>query len=222
MALQNSVQLPLEYLIRPGTGEKGPYPCLFMLHGYGSNEADLFSFAAELPQELCIISLRAPYDLQPFGHAWYAINFESSQGKWNDVPQAVESRDLVLNTIDLAIAGYDLDPERISLLGFSQGSILSYSLALSYPDRVKSLIALSGYIDPEMLVKGFTSGDLTQLQIYASHGQVDPIIPSAWAQESVAFLKSHGITVTYEEYPVGHGVSAANLSSFKRWMADKY
>lgn len=222
MAVEPSVKLPLEYLIRPSSNENGPYPGLFMLHGYGSNEADLFSFADQLPEELCIISFRAPYEIQPFGHAWYAINFESSQGKWNDIPQAIHSRDLVLQTIDKAIAGYHLDPKRISLLGFSQGSILSYSLALSYPERIKSLIALSGYIDREMLGADFATSDLSKLQIYASHGQVDPIIPAAWAQESTEFLKSHDIEVTYEEYPVGHGVSAANLNAFKRWISDKY
>lgn len=222
MTVDPSVKLPLEYLIRPSAAEKGPFPALFMLHGYGSNEADLFSFADELPPELCIISFRAPFEIQPFGNAWYAINFESSQGKWNDIPQAIQSRELVLQTIDTAIAEYHLDPKHINLLGFSQGSILSYSLALSYPDRIKSLIALSGYVDQEMIKSNFEAADLSQLQIYASHGQVDPIIPSAWAQESVQFLKSHGIGVTYEEYPVGHGVSAANLNAFKRWISDRF
>ena len=66
--------LSLEHIIRPSTITNGKPPVLFMLHGYGSNEEDLFSFAPELPGELCIISIRAPYTLQPYGYAWYAIN----------------------------------------------------------------------------------------------------------------------------------------------------
>jgi phospholipase/carboxylesterase len=193
-----------------------------MLHGYGSNEADLFSFARELPDDLYIISFRAPFDIQPFGHAWYAINFEGPQGKWNDIPQAKQSREQVLKNIDTAITEYNLDPDRISLLGFSQGTILSYALALTYPNRIKSLVALSGYVDPEMLGPHSASADLSQLQIFASHGQVDPIIPSAWAQDSVNFLKSRGVQVTYKEYPVGHGVSAENLNAFKKWLPGRY
>ena len=222
MSLHPSDHIPLKHLIRPGSGQNELSPALFMLHGYGSNEADLFSFADELPDDLFIVSFRAPYDIQPFGHAWYAINFEGPQGKWNDIPQALDSRDLVLRCIDEAIKAYRLDAERINLLGFSQGSILSYALALTYPDRVNSLIALSGYVDPEMLSENYASGNLKKLQIYASHGQVDPIIPSAWAQESVTLLQSNGIDVTYEEYPVGHGVSAQNLRSFKNWLNGKY
>jgi phospholipase/carboxylesterase len=193
-----------------------------MLHGYGSDEADLFSFAGQLPDDLFIISLRAPYDLQPFGHAWYQINFEGAQGKWNDIPGAIQSRDLVVKTIDAAIDLYHLDRSRISLLGFSQGTILSYSIALSYPGRIKSLIALSGYIDAEMLGGEVKPSELQGLQIYASHGQVDPIIPAAWAQESIEFLKSRGIKVTYQEYPVGHGVCSENLDAFRNWIKDRY
>lgn len=215
-------KLPLDHLLRPNTdGEPRP-PALFMLHGFGSNEQDLFSFAPELPEDLFIISLRAPYQLPPYGHAWYSINFEAPRGKWNDVEQAKNSRDLLLETIEEAIAKYHLDADRISLLGFSQGSILSYALALSHPERVKSVIALSGYVDPEMLAPEYRSGNLSDLQIYASHGQTDMVIPVAWAQQSADFIKSLGIDLHYEEFPLGHGVSAQNLANFKSWMKGKY
>jgi len=214
--------LPLEHLIRPDSGKDARPPALFLLHGYGSNEADLFSFASELPEDLFVVSLRAPYSLQPFGYAWYSIDFNADRGKWNDVEQANASRDILIQTIDKATEDYKLDPGRISLLGFSQGSILSYSLALSYPERVKSLIALSGYVDREMLLPQYRSKDLSHLNTYASHGQSDMVIPLAWAQQSAEFLKSAGVPVTYEEYPAGHGVSQENLRSFLKWMQDKY
>ncbi|MEJ2584988.1 MAG: alpha/beta fold hydrolase [Robiginitalea sp.] len=214
--------LPLHHMLRPNANGKPNPPALFMLHGFGSNEQDLFSFAPELPEDLLVISLRAPYDLPPYGHAWYAINFEAPRGKWNDVDQAIKSRELLLKTIDEAIEKYGLDPDRISLLGFSQGSILSYALALSYPERIKSVIALSGYVDPEMLVPDYRDKDLSQLRVYGSHGQVDPVIPVAWAQQAADFINSLGIDHRYREFPVGHGVSPENLADFKAWMEGKY
>lgn len=214
--------LPLHHLLRPNTnGESNP-PALFMLHGFGSNEEDLFSFAPELPGDLFVISLRAPYELPPYGHAWYAINFEAPRGKWNDVGQAIKSRELLLETIDQAIAKYGLDPDRISLLGFSQGSILSYALALSYPERIKNVIALSGYVDPEMLLPGYSDKDLSGLRIYASHGQADMVIPVAWAQQAADFIASLGIQHRYREFPIGHGVSPENLADFRAWLKGKY
>ena len=195
---------------------------MFLLHGYGCDEADLFSFAAELPGDLCVISLRAPYSLQPLGYAWYSIDFNAPQGKWNDTGQAIASRELILKTIDLAIEAYSLDAGRISLLGFSQGSILSYALALSYPERIKSVVALSGYVDPEMLLLGYRDKDLSKLQIYASHGQVDMVIPVSWAQQAADFIDSLGIDHRYREFPIGHGVSPENLADFKAWLKGKY
>ena len=192
-----------------------------MFHGYGSNEEDLFSFAPELPEELCVISVRAPYPMEPFGHAWYAINFDARQGKWSDNEQAILSREKIVNFIDEACTTYGLDHGQITLLGFSQGTILSYAVALSYPEKVKNVIALSGYINEDVLVEGYGEKDHSKLQIYASHGQVDQVIPPEWAQRAPNFLKSLGISHVYEEFPVGHGVAPQNFYSFKRWLEER-
>ena len=109
--------LSLVHLIRPSTGSVEKPPVVFMLHGYGSNEEDLFSFAGELPQHLFIISARAPYPLEPFGHAWYAIHFDNTSGKWSDDEQAIASREKILAFIDEACNGYGLDTNNITLLG---------------------------------------------------------------------------------------------------------
>ena len=75
--------LSLEYLVRPSTLKENA-PLLLLFHGYGSDENDLFSFASELPEEFLIISAKAPYPMQPFGNAWYAINFDAEKGKWSN------------------------------------------------------------------------------------------------------------------------------------------
>lgn len=212
--------LSLEYLLRPSSKVSGKIPALFMFHGYGSNEEDLFSFASELPGELMIISVKAPYNLEPFGHAWYAINFDAEQGKWSDDEQAKESREKIVSFIDEAIEAYNLDEENITLLGFSQGTILSYAVALSYPEKVKNVVALSGYINENILMDGYADKDHGNLDFYVSHGQVDQVIPLEWAQKSPEFLKKLNVPTTYEEFPVGHGVSQQNFFSFKKWLEE--
>lgn len=218
----NIQSLSLEHMIRPAAGQEGHAPALFMLHGYGSNEQDLFSFAGELPTDLFVISIRAPFDLEPFGHAWYSIDFSADKGKWNDVAQARESRETVRGFIREAVKAYGLDTGRINLLGFSQGTILSYALALSYPDEFRNIVGLSGYIDPEMLVDGYREKDHSHLQVYASHGQLDMVIPPAWAQLVPGFLDELKIPNTFEEFPVGHGVSPENFRSFNQWLSQRY
>lgn len=213
--------LSLEHIIRPSSITTAKPPVLFMFHGYGSNEEDLFSFAEELPKELCIISVRAPYTLQPYGYAWYAINFDAEQGKWSDEDQARTSRELMITFIDEACETYQLDKNNITLLGFSQGTILSYAVGLSYPDKIKNIVALSGYINENILLEGYKELDHTNLQIYASHGMVDQVIPPEWAQKAPGILKELGVACTYEEFPVGHGVAPQNFYAFKKWLSDK-
>ncbi len=210
--------LSLTHLIRPSNLTTGKPPVLFLFHGYGSNEEDLFSFAAELPEILCVISARAPIPMPPFGNAWYAINFEASHGRWSNVEQAIQSREIILKFIDEACESYALDADNINLLGFSQGTVLSYAIALSYPEKIKNLIALSGYIDQNLLIDNYQEKDHSALQIYASHGQLDQVIPPEWAYMSQDLLGRLKIQVTFEEYPVGHGVSPQNFHSFNKWL----
>jgi len=155
--------LSLNHLVRPNrTASENP-PVLFMLHGYGSNEEDLFSFASELPDELFIISIRAPYPLEPLGYAWYAINFDAEFGKWSDDQQAIASREKIVAFLDEACTEYHLDKGNTTLLGFSQGTILSYAVALSYPEKIKNVIALSGYINEGILMEGHEDKDHSKL-----------------------------------------------------------
>ncbi len=208
--------LSLHHIIRESTLTENA-PLLIMLHGYGSDENDLFSFASELPEELFIISVRAPYPMQPYGNAWYAINFDTDKGKWNDKEQAEESRDLISKFIDEAIEVYPVNKSNVSLLGFSQGSILSYAVALTYPEKVKNIIALSGYVYKDILPQDETK-DYSYLNFYCSHGSVDQVIPVDWARQTVPFLNSLNIKHQYSEFPVGHGVAPQNFYEFKNWL----
>ena len=191
-----------------------------MFHGYGSDENDLFSFASELPEELLIISVRAPYAIQPYGNAWYAINFEADKGKWSDNEQAIKSRDLIVKFIDEALQTYPINSENVTLLGFSQGTILSYAVALTYPEKIKNVIALSGYINPDILEID-SNKDYTKLNFYCSHGSVDQVIPVQWARQVEPFLIKHHIKHVYSEFPVGHGVAPQNFYDLKEWLISK-
>jgi phospholipase/carboxylesterase len=207
----------LHHITRPSTLKENA-PLLIMLHGYGSDEDDLFSFATELPEELFIISLRAPHTMQPYGNAWYAINFDADQNKWSDNVQAIQSRDLVAQFIDEACEMYPVDRKNVTLLGFSQGTILSYAVALTYPEKVNNVIALSGYINEDIINADFDKKDYSHLNIYSSHGSLDQVIPVDWARKASQYLNKHNIKYVYSEFPVSHGVAPQNFYEFRNWL----
>ncbi|WP_417236340.1 alpha/beta hydrolase [Bizionia paragorgiae] len=212
-------QLSLHHIVRESSLKENA-PLLILLHGYGSDENDLFSFASELPEELFIVSARAPYPMQPYGNAWYAINFDAEKGKWSDNEQAILSRDVIAKFIDELIQTYPVNKDSVSLLGFSQGTILSYAVALTYPEKIKNVIALSGYVNEDLFTLKPKEA-YAHLDIYSSHGTVDQVIPIDWARQNPVFLKALDIKHKYNEFPVGHGVAPQNFYELKKWLKNK-
>ncbi|WP_374551061.1 alpha/beta hydrolase [Flavobacterium sp.] len=212
------MKLSLHHLVKEPKIKKEKNPLLLLLHGYGSNEEDLFSFASELPDDCYVISARAPFDMMYGSYAWYAINFDADENKFSDIGQARASRDIIAGFIDELVSNYAIDKEDVTLIGFSQGCILSYAVAVSYPEKVRRVVAMSGYFNPEIAVDDYLENDFANLKIFASHGSVDQVVPVEWAQKAAPYLKSIGIDIVYKEYPVGHGVAPQNFFDFRNWL----
>ena len=208
----------LHYLIQEPKIIHEKNPVLILLHGYGSNEEDLFSFAPELPDDSYVLSVRAPYDLQPYGHAWYAIHFDADENKFSDNEQAKESVTLIAGFIDEIVKQYPIDTKNVTLVDFSQGAILSYATALTYPEKIAKVVALSGYFNQDILPEVIDTKAISHLKFFVSHGTVDQVIPVDWARKAKPALENLGLEVEYQEYPIGHGVSPKNFFDFKNWL----
>lgn len=211
------MDLSLYHLVREPKIKLDKNPLLLLLHGYGSNEEDLFGFAPQLPDEYLIVSARAPYSLPPYGNAWYAINFDAGMNKFTDNVQAAASRDLIAKFIDEVISNYPVDADNVTLVGFSQGAILSYAVALTYPEKISRVLALSGYLNMD-IVEDVNSRDISKLRFYISHGIQDQVIPVEWARKAPEYLKAKGLDVAYHEYPAGHGVAPQNFYDLLAWL----
>jgi len=210
--------MTLEYLIKSPCKIENSHSLIVLLHGYGSNEQDLFSFASELPNDAFIVSFRAPYQLMPGSYAWYAINFDEDENKFSDIAQARHSRDLIMQNITQLLSQYPINVNDVSLVGFSQGAILSYAIALSYPQKIKQIVAMSGYLNLDMVTENYKTNDFSKLRIFASHGWQDQVIPVEWARKTPNLLNDLKIDCTYKEYAVGHGVAPQNFFDFKAWL----
>ena len=206
----------LDYRIRRSLKKSDTGPVLFLLHGYGSHEEDLFSFANYLPEEYLIVSLRAPLSLSFGGYAWYSIHFNEAQDKWSDDAEAKKAQEIILYNIDYHLSQFKLKTQKVSLLGFSQGAILSWAVGLSHPERIDKIIALSGYVNENIF--SYAKEGLDQLRIFSSHGTQDPTLPVEWARKGIALLKEKTLEVDYKEYPAGHGINQENFTDFLSWL----
>ncbi|MDO4225808.1 MAG: alpha/beta hydrolase-fold protein, partial [Bergeyella zoohelcum] len=135
--------MELQYLVREPEHISAETPILFLIHGYGSNEEDLFSFTPTLPKDWLIVSFRAPNNVQFGGYSWYDIDFLDSE-KFINTAQAFESLNHILNNIIEIKQRYGLNENTPThLCGFSQGGILSYALALKNPQLFSKIACLS-------------------------------------------------------------------------------
>gem|GEM_PF-6903912 len=137
--------IPLEYVHREPEAESES--AVFVLHGRGADEQDLLPVAEQLPGDHHVISFRAPDHLQG-GYTWYQLDL-SGGGLENSQPHPAEFRrslDIVAESVDAAVATFNLDPDRLGLLGFSQGAITSFSSVLEAPDRFAWVVGLHGYL----------------------------------------------------------------------------
>ena len=200
----------LDYLVREPENITSSTPILFMLHGYGSNEQDLFSFRETLPKDWIIISFRAPRDTQFEGYSWFDINFNDPEN-YIDVPQAKESLNSVLESILKVINNYGLTESKVHLCGFSQGGILCYALALKYPELFTNVACLSTYAE-EKILDGIVRDKkkLEKLRFFVSHGTDDAVIPLEWGRKAAELLYDLNCYFTFREYMSGHGVNQKN------------
>ena len=213
-------KLAFYHLVRKSNLENIPSPLLIMVHGYGSNEKDLFSFSRAIPEHITIISLRGDIEIQNNGYAWYNISLDFNGNKSYDINKAHESRDKIVKCIDQCIEMYNIDNKNITLMGFSQGSMLVNAVALSFPEKVNNIISLSGAFDPN-IIEISEIKLLKKLSFYVSHGTQDEILPFELSKQSLKILDQNEVNYIFEEYPIGHGVSPDNFKSMLKWMDEK-
>ena len=212
--------LPFFHLVRKSKLKNDKSPLLLMIHGYGSNEQDLFSFSRAIPENFTIVSLRGDIEIQYNGYAWYNISIDYNGNKSYDIEKAKKSRDNILKSLEICKDLYEIDPENITLMGFSQGSMLVNAVALTYPEKIKNIISLSGAFDPS-IINLSNSKYLKKLSFYISHGLNDEILPFDLSKKSLKILDDNNLNYIFEEYPIGHGVSPENFKSMLNWLIKK-
>ena len=206
----------LAYVQRAPQGD-GPAPLLVLLHGYGSNDHDLFVLADRIPAEWMVVSVRGPLTLGPGSHAWYPV---SRQGDRIVIDQAVEaeSRAAVVSLITRLVKQGSVDPRRVVVAGFSQGASLSENIALTHPDRVAGFGVFSGRYVQEITPAVAAKPALAHLKAFLSHGTSDHLLTTDLAVANRAQLQALGIPVTYTEDSTAHTISPSQFDAFVAWL----
>jgi phospholipase/carboxylesterase len=186
-------------------------PTLVLLHGYGSNKEDLFGLKSYLPP-LNLLCLEAPIALQPYGFAWYPIQWENG-AKMIDNDDVLEATKMVESSISQWKEQHGIHG-KILLGGFSQGAITSIRMLLN-GFQAEAFVLMSGYALPEWMdeLKNLSN----PAPIFQSHGTSDPVIPFSWAKASAENL-SHLPYYTFHQYSMAHSLNADCLKDINDFL----
>ncbi|WPP50682.1 alpha/beta hydrolase [Catalinimonas niigatensis] len=204
----------------PLVDSKEKPPMLILIHGLGSNEQDLFSFAPLLDPKFLILSVQAPIAYGFGGYAWFNIDLTSGIPNAN-IQQVIHARGLLNSFVSEAIEEYQPDVDQIYLAGFSQGAIMSYAIAFSDASPIKGVVAMSGYVLREITPQISFKPRLRKLKVFATHGTRDQVLPIFLGRATHDYLRTLHFDYTYKEYDMAHEVNMECFNDVKQWLADQ-
>jgi phospholipase/carboxylesterase len=196
----------------------GKHPVVVFLHGYGSNEQDLFSIADQLAPGFIVFSIRAPHVINESGYGWFNLDLQPGSQMRYDYGQATAASKQITAFIGHVKQRKDCDPDNVFILGFSQGAIMGYDVVLSNPGLVKGLVALSGgMMEETRRLKQADSGHVTKL--FSGHGTQDDVIAVKDGRHAAQTLSARSdFKVTFKEYPAGHFLTDAEMLDIRNWF----
>lgn len=214
-------ELSLVHLIRKPLIETEKPPLLLLLHGVGSNEEDLFGLVDYLDERFFIVSARAVYTLGYGSYGWFHLQFTETGPVILEPEEPERSRLALLGFIDEVVEAYGLDGERVYLMGFSQGAIMSISLALTEPEKLAGVVAMSGRTLPELLPKMAAPERLRGLPMIVVHGTGDEVLSIEYGRNTRDILSTLPVELSYREYAMGHQVSGESLADVVEWLTGR-
>ncbi len=210
--------LALKYLVQLPAVKSKNIPVIILLHGYGSDEKDLFELRTKFPKNFLVIAARAPLALPNGGYQWYEFNMVNGVSHPHK-DQIGSSRSAIQQFISQITDKYKADASQVYLVGFSQGAIMSYEAGLTAPDKVKGIAVLSGRIDANVQRGIPANGAAKKLRIFISHGTADDRIKFEEGKAAVAFLQKNGIEPEFHEYKgMGHSISNEVIADLLKWL----
>jgi phospholipase/carboxylesterase len=183
--------------------ENRPAPLILMLHGWTGDENSMWIFARNFPENIWALAPRAPLKLDQGGYSWRHPR-PGSHG-WPRFEDFAPSAERVIAFIDRWGELNRVDVAAFDVIGFSQGSAMSSIVAMLYPDRVRKIGLLSGFL-PEGSEDHVPA--LKGKPIFVAHGTQDQLVTVDRARDMVTQLERAGSNVTYCEADVEHKVSS--------------
>ena len=201
--------------------------CVIWLHGLGADRYDFLPVAEALQESLLSTRFVLPQDPTRA----VSINGGYEMPSWYDIlamtparaisrEQLDESAKMVIDLIDQQKAS-GIDASRIFLAGFSQGgAVVLHAAFMKWQGALGGVLALSTYA-PTFSDELELSASQQRIPALCLHGQYDEVVQNAMGRSAYEHLKQQGVTVTWQEYPMGHEVLPEEIRDIGQWLSQR-
>ena len=205
--------------------QTSPVGSIIWLHGLGADGNDFVPLVPELrlPSTL---PLRFVFPHAP--QIPVTINNRYVMPAWYDILSLTTERHVDHSGIDASVKKIHglieqeidrgIPAEKIMLAGFSQGAVIALTTALTYPERLAGVVALSGYLPNMDLVMQYASSTNQSLPIFIAHGTDDTVVPFILGQRVYHFLQQKNYPVEWHNYPMAHSVCAEEIIAISTFI----
>ena len=201
--------------------------CVIWLHGLGADRYDFLPVAEFLQERLLSTRFVMPQaPTRPVtingGYAmpsWYDIK-AMSPARAIDRDQLEASAERIIELIEAERAS-GIDASRIFLAGFSQGgAVVLHTAFLKWQGPLGGVLALSTYA-PTFSDELELSASQQRIPVLSLHGQFDNVVQNSMGRSAYEHLKKHGVTVTWQEYPMEHEVLPEEIRDIGVWLSER-
>jgi phospholipase/carboxylesterase len=190
---------------------------LVLIHGWTGDENSMWVFTRALSPTYWMIAPRAPHPAEPSGFSWRPPQPPVS-GRPN-LEAFHHAAGALINLVDDYAASVKLDASQFDLMGFSQGAAMVNVVGMYYPQRVRKMGVLAGFI-PSGMEEIIARKPLAGKNIFVAHGTQDQLVPIDRARASIELLEQAGAQITYCEDDVAHKLSANCLRALETYLKD--
>lgn len=221
--MMNPFAKPLECEIVEPEGKADA--CVIWLHGLGASGHD---FVPVVPHLKLANEHKVRFLFPHAPEIPVSCNGNYIMPAWYDILALTEIRDINQEHLEFACEAIaqliqqqldaDILPQRIILIGFSQGGAVAYHTALQYPLQLAGLIALSTYLpNPEAMNRDRLICN-QDIEIHVAHGDFDDVVTEKAARAAYSWLQKKGYRVDWNHYPMGHEVCIPEIRQIGHWI----
>jgi phospholipase/carboxylesterase len=207
---------------RPPLAGGRPGRVVLFLHGYGADGRDLLELGAlwapSMPDAL-FLAPNAPFpcEASPYGFQWFGFEGRDDASRYAGVLAAASILDAF---IDETLARHGLGPDRLALVGFSQGTMMALHVA---PRRAEALAGIVGFSGALVAPERLSHEGRSRPPVLLVHGTADPVVPYAALGLAKSALAAAGIAVTAESRPgLPHAIDEPGLTLALRFLRDRF